>query len=268
MPGNSKTNSFLLSASTVMIGPQTDLWSLNSVSHSLGLIKNFVMQDDPQFVELTQGTRNQTAMIVRTADQIRCSFEVYEFTARNFGYAAGLGANTSVYDPKLAVNYLSTAQITAGATAIVTSGNQSQLTVGDFITIQNGFDDYCHIAKVTAETYAAGPNTHTITFAGHPIPTGVTFPIGSRVFETNRLMIGAQDSVPALCAKVIGTMPKDDRPIVLMFPKIQITKGFSINFNSDNFANMPFEFSPITLNPTDANYADFGDNVMAVFTAS
>lgn len=263
MPGQAQSNSFLLSSATVCIGPTASLYDLNPTAHSIGLVKNFQAVSEPTYVEMTQGIRNSVAMSVRNNDGLRCSMEVYEYSLRNLAYAAGLDASGASFNANTTSPWLSTASITAAATAIIVPGDvTATVAVGDWIYIQNGLDDYVHIAKVSARVFST--NT-TITFAGYAIPAGLTFPIGSRVGEVQRINLGAAVVQPDLCAKVIGVMPKDQRPVVIMYPKIKITKGFGLSFQVDNFQNMPFEFTPYALVSGDSYYSDFGDNMMALY---
>ena len=92
MPGLATSDEFFLSTATVMIGPQADLMELNVAEHSLGLVKNFSMQSDPTLVELTQGIRNQRVATMVTGTGLKTSWEMYEYTAENLAYAAGLDA--------------------------------------------------------------------------------------------------------------------------------------------------------------------------------
>jgi hypothetical protein len=265
MPGQAKTNGFLLSTATVCIGPMANLWDLNPTAHSIGLVKNFQSNSDPTLVELTQGIKNQPVMTVPTSDGLKVSFEVHEFTLRNMAYAAGLDGSGAGYNAIPTIN-LSTAQITAAATAIVVAGDvTASIAIGDWIYIQNGLDDYVHIAKVSLTAFST--NT-TLTFAGYAIPTGLTFPIGTRVGKIKPIEMGAALPQVDLCAKIFGIMPKDNRPIVIVYPKIRITKGFSLAFQSDNFAAMPWEFTPYPLVSTDTYYSEFGDAMMRLYPAS
>lgn len=267
MPGNAKTTQFLLSTATVMIGPQADLLNLNPAAHSIGLVKNFQLSMDPAYTELTQGITNSVVMSVRTGEPLTASMEVYEYTLRNMAYASGLDASGATYNSITGIN-LSTAQITAAATAIVVSGDvTTTYTVGSYLFIQQDTDvnsDVVHIAKVTAVAYSA-PNT-TITFAGYPIPAGVTFPIGSRVGKVVKVPI-AQGVLfqPELAAKVVGILPKNNEPFTILLPKIKITRGLNVSFDSGNFTNLPFEFTPYSAASTDPSYPEFGPAAAILF---
>lgn len=260
MPGLAKTDKFLLSTATVMIGAMTDLHNLNPAAHSIGLVKNFQLSMEPEYTELTQGLTNAVVMSVRTSEPVRASMEVYEYTLRNITYAAGLDASGTAYDT-ISGLALSTASISAAATAIVVAGDVTlTYPVGSFIFIQAGTgdnSDIVHIAKVSAVAYAS-PNT-TITFTGYAIPTGVTFPVGSRVGKIVKTPLSSGVIFqPELCAKVVGTLPKNNEPFTILFPKIKITNGLNIAFDSGQFTNLPFEFTPYAGVSTDPFYSEYG----------
>jgi hypothetical protein len=267
MPGLAKTDKFLLSTATVMIGALTDLHNLNPDAHSIGLVKNFQISMDPEYTELTQGLSNAVVMSVRTNEPVRASMEVYEYTLRNLAYASGLDASGVSYDAISGLS-LSTAQITAGATAIVVSGDVSAVfTVGSTFFIQEDSSqnsDVVHIAKVSAVAYSA-PNT-TITFTGYAVPTGVTFPVGARVGKVVKVPLASGVLFqPELAAKVVGILPKNNEPFTILFPKIKITNGLSVSFDSGQFTNLPFEFTPYAGVSTDPFYADYGSAAAVLF---
>lgn len=260
MPGLAKTDKFLLSTATVMIGAMADLHSLNPAAHSIGLVKNFQLSLDPEYTELTQGLTNSVVMSVRTNEPVRASMEVYEYTLRNLAYASGLDASGAAYDALSGV-FLSTASITAAATAIVVAGDVTpDVTVGSYIFIQKDASensDVVHIAKVSAASYSS-PNT-TITFTGYAIPTGVTFGIGSRVGLIKKVPIASGVLFqPEMAAKIVGILPKNNEPFTILFPKVKITNGLNVSFDSGQFTNMPFEFTPYSGVSTDPFYADYG----------
>lgn len=257
MPGTAKTSSFLLSTATVMLGPLADLHNLNPVAHSVGLAKNFQMTFDPQYTELTQGITNTIVMSVRTAEAIRASFEVYEYTLRNIGYAAGLDASGITFDSTAGL-LLTTTSVTAAATAITVTGDQTLIyPVGTYFFLQAGTDDQVHIAKVSAVAFAS--TVTTITFAGFPIPDDVTFPIGSRVGVVKKVAVGSGVLFqPELAAKIVGILPKNNEPFTILLPKVKVTRGLNISFDSANFTNMPFELTPYSQNASDPFYAEYG----------
>lgn len=264
MAGNANTTSFMLSSATLMLGPEADLHNLNTAAHSLGLVKNVQFTADPQYVELTQGIRNSVVMSVRNADGLKVSGEVYEFTAKNLAYGAGLDGSDAAYTIDDDTIWLSAASITAAATAITYTGDVSaDISVGDYLFLQKNESDYVHIVKVTAIAYV-DPTT-TITFTGWAIPTGMTFPAGTRIGKVAKIEFGATTAQDCYAAKIVGLLPKDNTPFTIMLPKVKITRGLSIAFATDNFTNMPFELTPYAMAADDAMYATYGDATAILF---
>lgn len=254
-PGIAKTSKFVLSTATVMLGPLADLHKLNSIDHSIGLVKNFQMTADPQYIELTQGIANDVVMSVKNANGIKASMEVYEFSLRNLAYAAGLDGSGVAYDAISTTYNISAASTTT--TVKVGSDITSALAANDFIFIQKGTEDVVHIAKVASVAFATGTTTVTLA-AGFEIPASLTFGVGDRFGKVKRIDIGGQTFQTELAAKVVGILPKDGTPFTIMFPKVKITKGLAASFQSDNFSNMPFEFTPYAGLPGDPFYSEYG----------
>lgn len=256
MAGNAKTNKFMLSTATVMLGPLADLHKLNPMEHSIGLVKNFQLTGEAQYTELTQGIRNAVVMSVRTGEGLKTSCEVYEFTAKNIAYAAGIDASGTTFDVVEEMSALSAEAIGAADDIVLAVAPTTAIAAGDYLFIQKGQDDYVHVVKVAS--YDNG--TKTVTFAaGFEIPTGMTFPVGSRVGRLKRIDVGVAQTQPDLACKVTGILPKDNTPFTILLPKVKITRGLGISFASDNFSNMPFEMQPYQMVTTDPFYAEYGD---------
>ncbi|MDV2968710.1 hypothetical protein RZ532_22230 [Nitratireductor aquimarinus] len=256
MAGNAKTNKFMLSTATVMLGPLADLHKLNPIEHSIGLVKNFQLTGEAQYTELTQGIRNAVVMSVRTGEGLRTSCEVYEFTAKNIAYAAGLDASGTTYDVVDEMSALG-ATAAAGSSALELAAAPTEpVAPGDYIFVQKGQDDYVHVAKV--ESYD-DTTTPTITLAtGFEVPTGLEFPVGARVGRLMRVDVGTYDAQPDLACKVTGILPKDNSPFTILLPKVKVTRGLGISFASDNFTNMPFEMQPYEMVTNDPFYDEYG----------
>lgn len=256
MAGNAKTNKFMLSTATVMLGALADLHQLNPMEHSIGLVKNFQLTGEAQMTELTQGIRNAVVMSVRTGEGLKTSCEVYEFTAKNLAYAAGLDATGTSFDVVDEMSALS-AEVTAAASDIVLAVAPTKpIAAGDYLFIQKGQDDYVHVVKV--ETWTDATKTATLA-AGFEIPTGMTFPVGSRVGRLKKVVVGQTVTQPDLACKVTGILPKDNTPFTILLPKVKVTRGLGISFASDNFSNMPFEMQPYQMVTTDPFYGEYGD---------
>jgi hypothetical protein len=264
MAGNAKTKNFLLSTATVMVGPPADLHKLNPAEHSLGLVKNFQLTADPTYVELTQGIKNSVVMSVKNGDGLKASMEVYEYTLRNMGYAAGLDASGVSFDSISSMWLASAAYASAGKTIEVNSDITPSLSAGDYIFLQNGVDDKVHIAKVATAVFATGTTTITIAAGYEPAAT-VSFPIGTRIGKVKRIDVGAADVQPEFAAKIVGLLPIDNAPFTILLPKVKITKGLGVAFQTDNFGNLPFEFTPYSGVESDPFYSEFGTAAAILF---
>jgi hypothetical protein len=252
MAGEAKTNQFLLSVGTVMIGDSAKTMELTPELNSIGLTKNVSVTVDMGFVDLTQGLDDQVVCSVNTRNQARVAAEVYEFTARNIAYANGLNATGTDFDANTATLELS-ADVT-GAASDIDLVDASDLSAGDFFVIQGGeSSDMVHVCKVDSIA------TNTVTLAdGYTIPAGTAFAAATaRVYKVHDLDVGGSKPQATFGVKIVGLMAKDQSPITLIFPKVKITNGLGVSLTNSDFSNMPFEFMPYALLPGDAYYADF-----------
>lgn len=266
MAGSAKTSNFLVSSATVMLGPKADLYKFLPETHGLGLVKNFQMQTQPTFLELTQGIQNDVVASVKTAHGVTATWEVYEYTTRNIAYGAGVDASGVGFNvSSVALANVSVAVVAAATTVQVDGDVTASYSIGDTIFIQKGDDDYVYVAKISSAPAFATAKT-TLTFAGYPIPAGMTFPVGSRVGKLKAIEFGGSALQAELAARVTGLMPKDKRPFVLDFPKVKITQGGNISFASDQWQNMPFGFTPYACTSDDPLYADFADKVARLYS--
>lgn len=115
------------------------------------------------------------------------------------------------------------------------------------------------IKTTPSETTSA---TFSITF-DRAIPEGFSFKAGDRVHKANLIPVGSAEAQPTLAAKVVGILPEENRPITIIFPKIRITNGFNLGFQTDQYGNMPFEFTPFEQTPKDPLYNEYGDKGFA-----
>lgn len=264
MAGTARTDKFLLSTATIMVGPLADLHKFQPSTHSIGLVKNFTITSDPAYVELTQGIKNNIVMSVRNQDGIKASCEVYEYTARNLAYGAGLDASGPSYDP-MPDMWASSASVAAASSSIeVASDITTDLGAGDYIFLQDGIDDAVHIAKVLTAVYATTKTTITVA-TGYETPPTKIWPIGTRIGKIKRVDLGGISFQPELAVKVVGILPKDNSPFTILLPKVKITKGMSVGFQTDNFGNLPFEFTPYAGVPTDPMYPFYGEAAAVLF---
>jgi len=257
MAGEARTSDFLLTTATLMVGPSAKVMELTPDKHSLGLIKNVQVSSDPQFVTLTQGVENIEVSAVNTSNPARLSGEVYEYTARNMAYGAGLDASGTGFDPIITQASLASAIASGGATVTLATGDvvANGIVAGDFVVIQDtAVGDRVHVGKV------ASISTDTLTLAaGYELPTGATYAVATTVvYKVRNIKVGSSFKRPTYGVKLVGLLPETGEPITIVFPKVRVTRGISLAFQNENFANMPFEFMPMGLLPADPYYADFG----------
>ncbi len=252
MAGEAKTNAFMLGSATVMIGPQADLFTLAPSTHAIGLVKNFTISSEPQYTDLTQGVKNTIVYSVMTSNRVRAQMEVFEYTSKNIAYALGL--NGPPLTPISASTTLSAAVTAAATTITVTSA--TGLTAGNWISIQEGTDDKIFFRRIVS----VATNTLTLNAA---LPVALTS--GSVVQRVNKVDVGSTEDQPFLSAKIVGSLA-DGTEVGLLIPKIRITAGFTMGFVTDNFGNLPFEFTCYDLTSDDPNFSEFGGRQAMLFT--
>lgn len=249
MAGEAKTENFMLGTATVMLGAQADLFNLTAEQHSIGLVKQVGITSEPTYTELTQGTKNTLVYSVMTQNTVRASMEVYEYTMKNLAY--GLGLNGSSYTPETTGSATTAPVVGDGIVDEITVTSGTGFTVGDMVLVYVSADTFL-VRKITA----IASNVLTIDT---PIPTGVTIPAGADVMVVNMAGVGSKVEQPFLSCKILGRLANND-PIALLLPKVRVTRGFNVNFSTQDFGNMPFELQIYDLVTTDPNY-DFFKNL-------
>jgi len=250
MAGEAKSIDFLVGTATIMLGAQADLRDFRPESHSIGLVKNVKLMAEASYIELTQGIRNSVVHSIKTGEPVRASCEVYEFNAANWTYALGFsGYNVVNTEFETTVTTLVPSSPTGLDTfdVVATTG----YTVGDYVMVQVGYDDTVIPRKIVAKT------TSTVQFDA-PIKN-VAVPVGAKIRRCLVVPVGRKSEQPFLAAKIVGTMA-DNREIAIEIPKLRITKGFDIVFQTSDYANMAFEFTVYDQVPTvDPQYTRFRD---------
>ena len=250
MPGLAKTNELMLGTATVMIGPEADLFDLNPTEHSIGLVKNFSVTSDPTYTDLSQGVKNTLVYSVMTNNAIRASMETYEYTAQNIAYGLGL-AGTFV---KNIVTTTVAASVSTGLVLQVATGDGSDYSTGDVIMILNDTEDDFIVRKVVS--VATDTLTLNVAFAQ-------TVALGATVKLVSTIGAGSKTEQPFYSAKIAGKLANGEA-IVMLIPKLRVVQGFNLAFSSDDFANMPFEFTVYDLVNTDTHYSYFGGDTMHI----
>ena len=141
---------------------------------------------------------------------------------------------------------------------VFTQSNWDQLLdaqaagAGNYIMVQTGNSDQILIRKLSA---TPASSTLTVSPALPAIPAD-----GATVSKLNVLGLGSNSCAEStfIAAKIVGTLA-DCSEVVLLLPKVKVTKGFALAFNSGDFQNLPLELTVYDLLPTDPHYAAFSE---------
>jgi len=261
MAGDAKSTNFMLGTATVMLGTPEELYALNPVAHSLGLVKNFNIDASKTTTDLQGGRTNEIIMTLTTGAETRCTFEMYEYTEKNIAYALGLEGSGLVAVSGDAFVSSSSATFSAGSIEIsVADGLGQDLSAGDTVSLRNSDDENIIIGTVTAvsgiATGTASGGTASITIAVPDTTLATALPVGTEVSQVTSLDVGSTDVDRDYSAKITGQLA-NGKWVTLLFPKIRISSGLSMAFSTDQFGNIPFEFKPLKPSLVDSNYAAF-----------
>ena len=247
MAGEAKSTSFMLGSASVLIGLPANLWNLDPTINSIGLVKNFTMTSEPSYTDLSQGTKNSIVYSAMTSNTVKAQMEVYEYTTQNIDYALGLDGSLDVAQTDSVA--ITTASAVNDTTLVVNTGIITNFNVGDWVLIQNGADDQVYPAKITVKNNTV---PRSLTFS---VPLPKALPIGSTIRKVNMVNIGSKAEQPFFAAEIIGKLA-DGTDVRIMIPKLRITNGFTLGFTSDNYGNLPFEFTLYDLLPGDPFYTE------------
>lgn len=251
MAGEARSTNFMLGTAEVMIGPRDKLYELNPEEHSLGLVKNFAAEANKEFTELGQGVQNTLVFSRTTGITSRCSCEAFEFTAKNLAYALSLDGSQFAPKPGTPRTLTAVSVNNSDGThtlTVDTPTTPQNLSVGDYVTLREPQNDNITLAKVQS----SGPTLTVEVDVGNT----KTFPAGTIVMAANLLAIGTNSEATEFAAKVYGQMG-DGTWVTMFFPRVRITSGLSLAFQTDNYGNIPFEFRPMQLVAGDKYYAEF-----------
>jgi len=250
MAGEARTDNFMLGTATLMLGPLARLMALG-VDDSVGLVKNVKLMSEPSNAELTQGVRNSLVYSVLTGNPVTMSGEVYEYTLKNLMYSASLdgSALTTIAAAATTVASAYVAPVNPALLGAVTLPvtDATNIAQGDTIAVQVGARDQVFARRVVSKS----TNTLTLDY-GFPVAIAA----GAPLKKVTVAAIGTQDEPPYLAAKLIGELA-NGQVVTVLVPKIKITSGLNLAFQTDNFQNMPWELKVYDQLPTDPFYADF-----------
>lgn len=262
-------NAFMLSSATLMLAPfgGTPCFDLVPNSHSVGMAQEVSVNVDSGEISLLNGVAQAIVDSRKTNVSAMISANVREHTAQNFLYAQGL-SNTPV---QIKRGILSSVVAAAAVSIVYNSSpipgdSASGITVvgdvpsGSSIILQDANNpDRVFVAKSTAVTTGTGPFTTPIG-APYAVPTGVSFAIGDYVWIVNEVGVAdiSQDNLVGV--KIVGTLANFNRPVVCVFPKVRVTKGFQLSFTETEYGGMPWELRPLLLTASEATgrLADIG----------
>lgn len=269
-----KSNAFMLSSATLMIAPSftTDVFSLTPATHGVGMVRDIAIPVEGSQIELKNGIAQVIVDSKRTGVATSISATIFEYSAQNLLYASALYGGGPVQVKRGLLKNAVTGG--AGATTIVVNSDPipgetaSAITaIGDIpsgstILIQRvgGQQDYVFPTKTTgATTVTTGDYTVTVA-SPYNIPTGMSFPAGSRVWIVTPIAIGSLDADDLYGIKITGTLSNFDRPVTAVFPKVRMIKGFNLSFTESDYGSMSWELQPLLLSGTEATsrLADVG----------
>lgn len=248
-----KSPSFLIGNATVMLAPRSvDVFSLTPALHSIGMVKAVTVGMEADTIDLRNGIQQNLVDQMRAGVRLTSSFEGYEFTGTTLMRSLGM-AGTAIVRKR---GVLTTAIAAGGTSAIMntdpvsgdaTSGITAvgDIPAGSTVVIQRALEpDYVYVTRTSGAATGTGPYTVTLASA---LPTGMSFAIGDRVWVVNELNLGDQAEIDFMGMKIVGTLSAGNVPVVVIFPKIKIMRGFNLNFSETDYSNLPFEISPFFL---------------------
>lgn len=256
MAGDARTDNFMLSTATVMIGPQADLYKLTPETHSLGLVKNFTIDSKKDRTDLTQGRQGDLVFSMTTSSETNISCEVYEYTAQNLAYALSLDGSSYAEVTGSTRALVAASTYAAGIHTLnvgTAPGTYQALAVGNYVTLRNPANENILFGKLTEVSNLAS-GTIKVDVGNFDTP----LPIGTVVSRVHVMNIGSTADDANFAAKVIGQLANGTW-VTLLFPKVRISSGLNMAFQTDNYGNMPFEMRPLKVLQTDPFYNDFAN---------
>ena len=257
-------SSFSLSSATLMMAPAftTDVFSLTPALHSVGMADEVNVTLDSSINSLLNGVAQATVDSKRTGVASGITANVFEMTAANFLRSQGFNRA-----PLVMKRLILTAPLAAGAVSITASSNPvpgevssdattvDDIPAGSTLLIQrpSGETDYIFPTKSSAAaTLNAGSFTIPIA-APYAIPAGMSFPVGTLIWVVMPIGVANIDADDLFGVKISGTLTNFNRPVVAVFPKVRIAKGFQLSFSSTQYTSMPWEMSPLLMSITEAS---------------
>ncbi|MAD95713.1 MAG: hypothetical protein CMB99_00050 [Flavobacteriaceae bacterium] len=245
-----KNPKFVIGNATVMIAPYSeDAFALNPTDHSVGMVKAVTMEQQSDQIMLKNGIQQLTVDTQKSNVNMTTTFEGYEFDARNLTYALGIAGSTvkrlrGTVDADAAADATTLSIASAPIAGDATTGidDLGDIPSGATLIIQNPDQkDEVYVVATTAATTGTGPFDATVEALPAAVKAGWT------VWIVNEIATGSFEQDDYFCAKIVGTLSANDEPIVVVIPKLKITRGFNLAFSETDYSNLPFELSPIVM---------------------
>lgn len=258
-----KKNAFMLSSAELMLAKfgTTPVFDLTPDLHSVGLAQEIAVNLDSSSIDLTAGIAQAIVDTTRTGVQASITGSVREYSAENLMRAQGLsGAATVAKRGKLtavanaaAVSLSIESDPIPGEASSALADVAGEIPAGATLLIQDG-DNTALVFPTRssgASTFAAG--VHTVAIAGdYAIPAGMSFPVGASVWVLTEMAIGDTGDTDLFSVKIVGTLSNFNKPVVAVFPKVSITRGFALSFTETEYGAMPWEMRPMLLTSSEA----------------
>jgi hypothetical protein len=252
-----KTNNFMLSSGTLMISPFAQ-GALNTAfdldaANSVGLIKNLSTKEESSQIELRNGVRQLLADSQKSGVQVTLGAEVYEYTAQNLLYSLSLNRTATVIKASRLGGPAAAAAATLNLSGTAASASYQPLAVGDLtagtVLLIKGSGDFAGRMFITrVQTTATALTAVSISPA---LPAGMSFAINDGVYLVNQIPIGTTATQDFFSVKIVGTLANEDKPLVQIFPKVKITKGFNLDLTEDKYGSMNWEIQPYFMSTAD-----------------
>lgn len=267
-----RSNAYMLSSATLMIAPAftTNVYDLTPEEHSVGIIKEASVTLDSSSIELTNGVAQAVVDSKKTGVKPSITGTAYEFTARNIAYSLSMSEGAGVVRRGVLK-----AAVAGGATTLTIDSDPipgdaataittlADIPVGSTILIQDidGRYDRIFPTKTSAEATGDTATGFSLTLgADYALPADMGFLAGAKVYIVPSIKVGDLYADDLFCVKLVGTLSNYERPVVFVFPKVKMAKGFQISFTETDYGGMPWELTPLLMNMTEATgrLADIG----------
>lgn len=247
-----KDSKFVIGNATVMMAPfSSDVYTLNPDDHTVGMVKAVTLEMQADQITLRNGIQQLQVDSQRSNVNLTSTFEGYEFSATNLMYALGLqgtvarrlrGALTVQADPTETSLTIASSPVPGDPLSLIDA--VGDLPSGAMLLLQDPAQpDNVFPVRTTAIATGAGPYVSTVA----ALPAGVVFPIGSYVWVVNEIDVGSLETDEFFAVKIVGTLSANNEPIVVVMPKVRVTRGFNLSFSETDYSNLPFELSPLLL---------------------